>query len=843
MAPAANPQAVTKLHRNEWAAPLYTGSYHDYIIVEGGRGSSKALRDDTPIATPEGWTEIANLRPGDEVYGVHGMPVTVTGVYPQGMRDEWRVGVKYSEPLYADGEHLWRTLDASFRSFRNKHKLSFRGWTEREPITTKAISETLTYGGRGDLNHAIPLAEPLCCPDADLPIHPYVLGAWLGDGSSYNAMLTVSRDDAPHFRERFAECGETLHDPMPCTADKPAPNYPISKSVERGGTKDHGNTTLRARLVALGVLENKHIPMAYLRASTQQRLALLAGLVDTDGTLKTRWSEVSITCANKRLANGIHELVVSLGRRASFIETRAKLNGKDCGPVWHIMFYPLPGCATLPRKKERIREPRSQQSRWQTRMVESVAPTGRKVPMTCIAVDAPNRMYLAGKDLVPTHNTHEFTQALAYRGAMAPLRICVAREHLRSIDESAKPELEARMQTMGLIHKDAWTPYRTSIDHVNGSHIFFIGLSKVSEEDIKGLALVDILWIEEAQRMSRASWILIRPTIRKDGAQIWASYNATRYDDAIYEFAHGNKDDPLVLFKQISFRDNAFFTGRNERDRLRDKRDDPDLYQHIWEGVPFGDGDARKVLTYNMVQDCIKAWEKYVGTEDGAWRKFGRIDAGLDVADTGTDRNALVARCGPCMIHAERFNSEIPADTARRGDNWCREHGVRRMYYDTQPAGAIRGPLTELSRKEGKRPYGARGVNFGGEVQGKETEFNNQVTNEQMFYNRSAQMYWGLHMRARNTQRLMSGRSDIDPADCLFINPDILNHRDNRRFLVRQLSQPIWEETTAGKTKIEKQPKEAEGRSTKLPSPDLADAAALAYSADSDDDRGLRARR
>ena len=436
--------------------------------------------------------------------------------------------------------------------------------------------------------------------------------------------------------------------------------------------------------------------------------------------------------------------------------------------------------------------------------------------------------------------THEITQALAYRGALESLRICVAREHLNSINESAKPELEARMATMGILGVGGWTATNQYIDHANGSHIFFIGLSKVSEEDIKGLALVDLLWIEEAQRMSLSSWILIRPTIRKDGAQVWASYNAKRYSDPIYEYAHGNTENPRVLFKQVTWRDNAFFTARNERERLDWKRNEPETYQHEWEGVPYGDGDVRKVITYEMAMACVNAWKEWVIPNN--YQPSGRVDVGLDVADTGTNRNALVARKGPVLFHAERFSKPIPADTARYADGWCRREGVGRMYYDTQPAGAIRGPLSELVRQVGKRPYAERGVFFGGEVEGKEVDFNLNVTNKDMFFNRSAQMYWGLHLRARNTQRLLAGKTNIRPNDCLFIDPTEFRESE-LNVLIKQLSQVEWEETTNGKTRVIKQPKETEGRSTVMPSPDLADATALAFSRDSDDGRGLKARR
>ena len=105
------------------------------------------------------------------------------------------------------------------------------------------------------------------------------------------------------------------------------------------------------------------------------------------------------------------------------------------------------------------------------------------------------------------------------------------------------------------------------------------------------------------------------------------SYNAKRYSDPIYEYAHGNTANPRVLFKQITWRDNAFFTARNERERLDWKRDEPETYQHEWEGVPYGDGDVRKVITYEMAMACVNAWKEWVVPNN--YQPSGRVDVGL----------------------------------------------------------------------------------------------------------------------------------------------------------------------------------------------------------------------
>ena len=181
--------------------------------------------------------------------------------------------------------------------------------------------------------------------------------------------------------------------------------------------------------------------------------------------------------------------------------------------------------------------------------------------------------------------TYEVTLALIILGHQKPLRICVAREHLKSIDESAYPELLERARMLGLVGPNGYTFNKTTINHVNGTHIFFIGLSRMSEEDIKGLAMVDILWNEEGHRTSRSSWELTYPTVRKDNSEIWMTFNPQYRYQVAWELAQ-RKQDPLYWIKHLTWRDNAFFTERNNRDRLRDKAEKSARYDHVWEGQP-----------------------------------------------------------------------------------------------------------------------------------------------------------------------------------------------------------------------------------------------------------------
>ena len=422
--------------------------------------------------------------------------------------------------------------------------------------------------------------------------------------------------------------------------------------------------------------------------------------------------------------------------------------------------------------------------------------------------------------------TYELTQALIYKAHFEPLRIAVAREHLKSIDESAKPELEERIKQFGLMGAHGYKTTKTSIDHANGTHIFFIGLSKLSEEDIKGLAMVDILWNEEAHRTSHASWRLLRPTIRKDTAQIWASWNNKYRNDAISKFLKDNKRDPRVWHRHVTYRNNKFFTARNDRDRLRDKAQNPKRYGHIWEGDFDDASEKRKVLPYGLLRLCIDAWPRR--PVRGAFST-----AGLDVADTGDDQNALCLRAGPELYFMQLWRGSdtfTTSDSARKAAKICNKYGVGRFMYDAGGVGAgIRGPI-----REGSPNFAVVGCQFGGAVQAEDVPYiagRKPKTQKQYFANWASQAGWALRMRADMTQRLMNGE-DVPLERCLFINPDLPDLED----VLNEMAQPEWD--ADGKLKINKQPR-APGE-PKPDSPDSWDAAVLAYSTDAR--RGLRER-
>ena len=415
--------------------------------------------------------------------------------------------------------------------------------------------------------------------------------------------------------------------------------------------------------------------------------------------------------------------------------------------------------------------------------------------------------------------TVEISQALVVKAAKQKLRITVAREVLDSIRDSAYKEITERIVELGI---PGFRVLRDRIIHENGSEFLFIGLSKVSEERIKGLALVDIVWVEEAHRMSHSSWELLRPTIRKEMSQIWASWNPKYRTDAIDSFCEEvvKSRDPHVWVRKINWSDNAYFPEKSNRERLRDLAMNPDRYPHIWEGEYDDVSDKRKVLPYALLQKCVDAWDRR--PTDGVF-----VDGGLDVADTGLDLNALTLSCGASLFDCQTWRGSHKftlSDTARKAKGILDEYDSRYLFYDAGGVGAgIRGPIMEAEPE-----FNVRGINFGGKVDAPTAIYvqhgGKTARNEQYFQNWGAQAGWVLRLRANNTEALLQG-NDIDIDKCLFINPEIRHLKD----MLSEMAQPEWNQDT-GKLKIDKQPREA--GEAEPPSPDRFDSARLAFARD-----------
>jgi deoxycytidine triphosphate deaminase len=354
-----------------------------------GRLEGKALAIDTPIASPKGWRVMGDLRVGEEVFDESGRPTTVIAateiMYNRACRE---VVFSDGQTIVADLAHQWLTWTKSER----KHG--------RPPAvrTTHEIERSLRAGD--EWTHHVPLAGPVQYPVQELPIDPYVLGIWLGDGTATAAQVTVGRGDV-QILDEIARAGYAV---WPTASERTFRIGGLSRRhVGRFRDPATGQFTqdgsLSSELAALDLLGRKRVPELYLRSSMAQRLALLQGLMDSDGHIDGFGRcEFVNTCEN--LSDAVVELVAGLGLRPTKRKKRVTLNGIEQSPAYRVKFTPDIPVFRLRRKAARAKTG----SFHRFRAIVDVRPIEAR-PVRCIQVSSRSGLFLAGPTFIPTHNS------------------------------------------------------------------------------------------------------------------------------------------------------------------------------------------------------------------------------------------------------------------------------------------------------------------------------------------------------------------------------------------------------------------------------------------------------
>ena len=346
----------------------------------------KAVAINTEIPTPLGLQTIADIHTGDLVYGMSGHPVPVIGESEvRWHEDAWRIVFSTGEEVIADGGHLWET---SARRDRDNHK----GTAQLSIKTTRDIAESVWC--RGERNHRVRVAFPLSGTTQEFLIPPYVLGAWLGDGTSTYAALSCWDEEIV---AEIAKEGEDI---------RRSP-YDEHFFLFNGGPGTRAywsqERSFSARLRKLGVKGNTHVPDAYLYASLPQRVALLQGLMDTDGSI-TRTGTAVFQHTHRALVESVRWLVNSLGMKASpMYEWDGVLRENICSRVYCTTFYPEPELPPfrLARKLMRVVPHRRGNHRGHRQIVAVERTTPQF--MKCLMVGAPDGVFLITNGCIPTH--------------------------------------------------------------------------------------------------------------------------------------------------------------------------------------------------------------------------------------------------------------------------------------------------------------------------------------------------------------------------------------------------------------------------------------------------------
>ena len=436
-----------------------------------------------------------------------------------------------------------RALLAAMVQLADRPKNAATTAVHEDVLTTAQIAETLRHRVDGRLNHAVAVAKPADLPWQDLPFPPYSLGVWLGDGSAHSGRFTsadpqiaaeiegegmrviksqkiplgytIQLPELAPIAERLCiicgrsfipktaqvrTCGRTCGSrsrsqkwrsvleapPQPLCPDCGRPSSGLRQC--RACRSHHG--TAQAILRRIGVLGNKHVPMPYLRASEAQRRALLAGLLDTDGTV-TSTGSVQFSVTSQRLAADVRELLMSLGYRCGWSEKRVPGANAASSVAYTITFTTTDDVFRLERKRvvHRERHPQKTRARTGLRFISAVRPID-SVAVRCVQVDSADHMYLASRSMIPTHNSTlalDFARAAAIRHNMATVLFSLEMGRNEITMRLLSAESRVPLQTMrtGQMNDDDWARLARRMSEVADAPLFIDDSPNMSMMEIR----------------------------------------------------------------------------------------------------------------------------------------------------------------------------------------------------------------------------------------------------------------------------------------------------------------------------------------------------------------------
>ncbi len=378
-----------------------------FLIITVPPRHGKQIAHETKVPTPTGYVRHGDLRPGDYVFGPDGVPVRVLAVSPEATQD---VEVEFTngQVIRCHENHEWAVRD------RRSGAKRVRTLETRDLEKDVWIGDPGVRGGRA--RWLLPNEQALQYSAAVQPLHPYTLGVWLGDGTTTKPAITGVDEEvfqAVAACSGFTETSRHLHPATRVTTvyySGPRPNV-------RGQLSEH--------LHRMGLYRNKHIPANYLRSSKEQRLQLLAGLIDTDGHVERHTGRCRFVTGDRRLADDVFTLAAGLGYRPYLTSQHPSMSTSGIQgrkEVWTVGFQPTEAIPTRLARKQILKL--SQRRNVAIRSIRRVEPhLGR-----CIQVDREDGLYLVGERHVVTHNSEIVSRRLPawYLGKFPAENVVVA---------------------------------------------------------------------------------------------------------------------------------------------------------------------------------------------------------------------------------------------------------------------------------------------------------------------------------------------------------------------------------------------------------------------------------
>ena len=295
--------------------------------------------------------------------------------------------------------------------------------------------------------------------------------------------------------------------------------------------------------------------------------------------------------------------------------------------------------------------------------------------------------------------SYAFADCLLLLARQKKLFIACVREVQNSIKDSVYKLLKDRADYYKF---DDFIFYEDRIENiVTGSKFVFKGLKDQNKQNIKSLEGVDICWCEESQAITKESFEVLDPTIRKSGSELWFSMNRENENDAIWRAIAANPDDQTLIVK-VNYYDNPFCPDEMKYLAEKCKAENLDDYMHIWEGEPISLGDYKLFNVKDVREAMIPKMDSSTSP----------LVIGLDIARAGSDKTVFCLRKGRWVMKFDVIKGYDTVEVADKLTNYITELHPARAFLDLGNSGA---GVYDIMKARGFAGI-VKGINFGGKA-------------------------------------------------------------------------------------------------------------------------------
>lgn len=609
------------------------------LSIRSGHGTGKAQRNSAEVPTPFGRRIWGGLGVGDYLFGSNGRPTKILEVHPQGVKPLYSVTFSDGAVVEACAEHLWTVRGRNERRVARR-ELGDPALGEWITIDTAEILRRGVLRKNGVAEAAqweIPSYSPVEFhgnASVKLPVDPYVLGVWLGDGCTNTGSITNGDSDIwSRLKDHYTLGADT------CPLDT---------------ARTHTLVGLVADLRSAGVVGNKHVPAQYLTASIEQRVSLLNGLMDSDGNV----AGATNACAEFNstrlcLVESVIELARSLGMYAKLCKVKDAWYRDESGekvPCKDLHRCRITtsrgGIFWLPRKENRMNY--AIESRYETRWITSIEYSHEEEAM-CVTVDAPDSLYLCNEYVV-THNTC-FSSWLALHFLLFrdDVKIIVTSPSFKQMTDGLMPEVQKWIQRCPswLSRQVEITSDRmTRVPNTKSNFISFRTARKENPEALAGVHATNVLLIvDEASGVDEIIYETGQGILSTTGAIAVLIGNPTRPYGFFYKTQTTLSD--LWWCRAISCLDSTRVDAAYIESQKRTYGVDSREYRVRVLGE-FPDSGADSVIPRAFVQSAL---DRDVVSLAGLGKKASGIVWGLDPG-RGGDPTGFVERSANVVTEA-----------------------------------------------------------------------------------------------------------------------------------------------------------------------------------------------